>query len=161
MRALTIACVVLVLALPIAFSQAVQVVAKPLSEADIQALRSDIQADKDEIITHSMQFTDKEATAFWPLYRDYAGNQQKLAAERLQLITDYAQRCQTMDDITAKNLTQRLLRLDAKSAKLRQEYWREFENTLGAKRAAKFFQVDSRLNLLINLQLVSEIPLLR
>jgi hypothetical protein len=31
---------------------------------------------------------------------------------------------------------------------------------LGAKRAAKFYQVDNRLSLLVNLQLTSEIPLI-
>lgn len=36
---------------------------------------------------------------------------------------------------------------------LRQEYWPKFEKALGAKRPAKFYQVDNRLSLLVNLQL--------
>jgi hypothetical protein len=57
-------------------------------------------------------------------------------------------------------MTQRLLGIDAKFTGLRQDYWPKFEKAVGAKRAAKFYQVDSRLSLMINLQLASEIPLI-
>jgi len=161
MRVLKIVCVFALLAFQSVFSQTVEVTAKPITDADIQLLRSDIQSDKNDIITHTMQFTGAESTAFWPIYRDYVREQQPIGDERVQLIKDYAQRYDAMDDASAKNMVQRLLNVDAKYLNLRQQYWPKFEKALGAKRAAKFFQVDSRLSLLINLQLASEIPLLR
>ncbi len=161
MQILRIAGVILAFALQLALAQTAEVSAKPLTDADIQLLRSDIQADKNDIVTHVMQFSDAESTAFWPIYRDYARDQQKVGDERVQLIKDYAQRYDTIDDASARNMVQRLLNVDAKFGNLRQEYWPKFEKVLGAKRAAKFYQLDSRLTLLINLQLVSEIPMLR
>jgi phage terminase large subunit-like protein len=160
-KMLKILCLLCALSVPLAFSQTAEVSAKPLTDADIQLLRSDVQADKNEIIAHTMQFTDSESTAFWPVYRDYARDQQLIGDERVQLIKDYAQHYDAMDDAKAKNMIQRLLNIDVKVVNLRQEYWPKFEKTLGAKRAAKFFQVDSRLSLLVNLQLASEIPLVR
>lgn len=161
MQVLKFVCVLSALALQLTFAQTAEVKAKPLTDSDIQLLRSDLQADKNAIITHSMQFTDAESAAFWPVYRDYARDQQSAGDERVQLIKDYAQSYDSMDNTKAKNMTQRLLNIDAKLVNLRQEYWPRFEKALGAKRAAKFFQVDSRLSLLVNLQLVSEIPVLR
>jgi len=161
MQVLKIGVVFLALASQLALAQTVEVKAKPLTDADIQLLRSDIQSDKNEIITRVMQFTDPESTAFWPIYRDYARDQQKVGDERVQLIKDYAQRYDTMDDASARNMVQRLLNVEAKLGNLRQEYWQKFDKAIGAKRAAKFFQVDSRLSLLVNLQLVSEIPMMR
>jgi hypothetical protein len=58
-------------------------------------------------------------------------------------------------------MVQRLLNIESKYVNLRQEYWPKFETALGARRVAKFFQVDNRLSLLVNLQLASEIPLAR
>jgi len=43
---------------------------------------------------------------------------------------------------------------------LRQSYWPKFMKALGAKRAAKFYQVDNRLTMMVNIQLASEIPLI-
>lgn len=161
MQMLKFACAFFALVVQVAVAQTADVSAKPLTDADIQLLRSDIQAGKNEVITHAMQFTDSESNSFWPIYRDYSRDQQSIGDERVQLIKDYAQHYDAMDDAKAKNMTQRLLNIDAKVTNLRQEYWPKFEKALGAKKAAKFFQVDNRLTLLTNLQLASEIPLLR
>jgi hypothetical protein len=147
------------LSIPPAFSQTVEVSAKPLSDADIQLLRSNVQADKNQIIAHTMQFSDSESTAFWPVYRNYARDQQLIGDERVELIKDYAQHYDALDDARAKNMVQRLLNIDSKFVTLRQEYWPQFEKALGAKKAAKFYQVDNRLTLIVNVQLASEIPL--
>jgi hypothetical protein len=142
-------------------AQSMDVKAKPLTDADIQLLRSDVQADKNDIIAQTMQLTDAESQAFWPLYRNYARDQKLIGDERVQLIKDYAQNYASFDDAKAKNMVQRLLNIESKYVNLRQEYWPKFETALGARRAAKFFQVDNRLSLLVNLQLASEIPLAR
>ena len=107
-----------------------------------------------------MRFTDTESAAFWPLYRDYARDQQVIGDARLQLVKDYAKNYDTMDDTKAKDMVERLLGIDAKLTKLREDYWPKFEKALGSKRAARFYQVDNRLTLMINIQLASEIPLI-
>ncbi len=143
-----------------AAAQTVEVTAKPLTDNDIEMLRSDVQTAKNDIISHTMQLTATEAAAFWPVYREYARNQRAIADERLQLIKDYARNLDTMDDAKAKDMVQRLSSIESKTVKLRDEYWPKFEKALGARRAAKFYQVDNRLSTMINVQLASEIPLI-
>jgi hypothetical protein len=161
MKLWTILCAFCVLSISWGVAQSMDVKAKPLTDADIQLLRSDVQADKNDIIAQTMQLTDAESQAFWPLYRNYARDQKLIGDERVQLIKDYAQNYASFDDAKAKNMVQRLLNIESKYVNLRQEYWPKFETALGARRAAKFFQVDNRLSLLVNLQLASEIPLAR
>ena len=160
-KMLKMLCALCGLLIPLAFCQTVEVTAKPLTDADIQLLRSDVQADKNQIIAHTMQFTDPESTAFWPVYRDYSRDQRAIGDERVQLIKDYAQHYDTFDDAKAKDMTEKFLNIETKAVNLRQAYWPRFEKVLGARRAAKFFQLDNRLSLLVNLQLASEIPLVR
>lgn len=159
MRMMTHACVNCILLLMIATAQTVEVKAKPITDTDIQLLRSDLQAAKNDVIAHTMQFTDTESAAFWPVYRDYAHDQQTIGDARLRVILDYAQHYGNMSDATASELTQRFISAESKMLALRQDYWPKFEKALGAKRAAKFYQVDNRLTLMVNLQLTSEIPL--
>lgn len=154
-------CTLCALLISSAFSQTVEVTAKPLTDADIQLMRSDVQAGKNQIIAHTMQFTDAESTAFWPVYREYSRDQRAIGDERVQLIKDYARHYDTIDDAKAKDMTQKLLNIEARLVNLRQEYWAKFEKVLGARRAAKFFQVDGRLSLIVSLQLTSEIPLMQ
>jgi hypothetical protein len=160
MRMLLTICVCFALSGVIASAQTVDVTAKPLTDSDIQLLRSDVQAGKNDIIAHTMKFTDAESTAFWPVYRDYARDQQAIGDERVQLIKDYALHYDTMDDAKARDMMQRMINIEDKTLNLKEDYWPKFMNALGAKRAAKFYQIDNRISLIINVQLAAEIPLI-
>jgi len=162
MRMLSIVCSALVLLCvsALAQTQTVDAAVKPLSDTDIQLLRSDVQAGKNEIIADTMKFTDAESTAFWPIYRDYAHDQQVIGDDRVQLIKDYAQNYDSLDDNKAKDMVQRMINIEDKTLNLREDYWPKFMKALGAKRAAKFYQVDNRISLIINIQLSANIPLI-
>jgi hypothetical protein len=150
---------VMVLSSPAA-AQTVEVKAKPLTDADVQLIRQDVQTLKNQIITDTMSFTASEAAAFWPVYKEYAAEQHAIGTKRLNVIVDYAQNIDKMDDQKARDLSQRMFNIDDEIQGLRKRYYPRFEKALGAKRAAKFYQVDNRLSLIVNLQLSSEIPLI-
>ena len=153
-------CALLVLLWVGASAQTPDASVKPLSDTDIQLLRSDVQADKNKIIADTMQFTDTESTAFWPVYRDYARDQQVIGDDRVRLIKDYLQNYDSLDDNKAKDMVQRMINIEDRTLNLREDYWPKFMKALGAKRAAKFYQVDNRITLLINIQLAANIPLI-
>ena len=81
MRMLLAICSSLVLLSAVISAQTAEVTSKRLTDSDIQLLRSDVQAGKNQIIADTMQFTDTESAAFWPVYRDYARDQQVIGAE--------------------------------------------------------------------------------
>ena len=131
------------------------------TDTDIALLRSDVQAQKTDIIAHTMQFTDPQAKAFWPLYREYAHQQQIIGDQRVSLIKDYADQYDTIDDTKANDLMDRLLKFDKDRTDLRAKYYPKFRSAIGAKEAAKFFQVDNRLNLVVDLQIASAVPIVQ
>jgi hypothetical protein len=75
MRMLVAICALFGLLIVAASAQTAGGTPKPQTDSYIQSLRSDVQADKNDIILGTMQFTDAESTAFWPVYRDYARDQ--------------------------------------------------------------------------------------
>jgi hypothetical protein len=141
-------------------AQSTAVVAKPLTDDDITMLRKDIQNSKDQIITDNMKFSKSESDAFWPLYKQYSGEQHAIAETRLGILTEYAQNLDKMSDGKAHDLTVRIMKVEEDSLALKKKYLPKFETALGETRAAKFFQIDSRMSALVNLQLASEAPLL-
>jgi hypothetical protein len=134
--------------------------ATPLTDDDIRLLRQDVQAAKSTIIRHTMLFSEAEDKAFWPVYNEYAEAQHGIADKRIAVITDYAKKYDTLTDSDASSLTERMLQIEDDSQDLRKKYLPKFVTVLGAKRAAKFYQVDNRLTMMINIQLASEIPLI-
>src|SRR5215469_11493941 len=102
-----------------ALPQTTEVRAKPITDADVQLLRQDLQAQKNQIITDTMTFTQSEATAFWPIYKEYASEQQAIAAKRLDLIIDYARSLENMDDKKAHELNQRMFAIEDETQAVR------------------------------------------
>jgi hypothetical protein len=160
MRGLLGVCILGVAFAQLVAAQTAEVTAKPLSDTDVQLMRSDLQSEKNKVIADNMKFTDAESTAFWPVYRDYAHDQHAIGDELGALIKDYAQHADNMNDSTSKELAQRMLDIEEKNISLRRDYWPKFEKALGAKRAARFYQVDNRLSLMMDVQLASQIPLI-
>lgn len=134
---------------------------RPVTDDDIAVLRQDVQASKTDVITRSMGFTDEQSKAFWPVYREYANEQSKIGDQRVALIKDYAANYDTIDDTKAKSYIARAFKFDDDMLKLRKSYESKFEKAIGAKQTAKFYQVDNRLNLLVNVQLANLLPIIK
>ncbi len=130
-------------------------------DSDIALLRSDIQTQKVDIIRQTMQLTDAQSQAFWPLYREFANQQQTIGDQRVSLIKDYLDSYDTLDDTKADELEARMMKFDDARTKLRATYYPRFKKAIGAKQAAKFLQVDNRLTLLIDLQIASAVPIIQ
>ena len=141
-------------------AQDATVVAKPLTDDDVSLLRKDIQKSKTEIITDNMQFSKAEADAFWPIYKNYAAEQQKINETRFAIVMDYAKNLEKMDSTIAHDLALRSIQIEEDTIALKRKYLPKFEAAIGGKRAAKFVQIDNRMTAIVNMQLASEIPLI-
>ena len=135
--------------------------AKVRAELDkaIEVMRKDARAGKSDILGKTMQLDSTQAAAFWPLYKQYEAEAKLLGDERLGVIQDLAEHFDSLDDAKAKALLDRQMALEGKKLALLTKYKDEMLKVLPAKTVARFFQVDSRLNKLVELTVASEIPL--
>ena len=125
----------------------------------MELLRKDIKAEKTAVLTEVMNFTDAESEIFWPLYREYEFEFDKLVDARIEVIKDYANSYDSMTDEIAKDLIDRSFKLQEKRLKLNKKYWKTFSKKLNPITAARFLQVNGQINDLIDLQIASELPL--
>lgn len=125
----------------------------------IEMLRTDVRADKVALITEVMEFTDAESEAFWPIYREYELKLAKIFDQRLANIKKYAESYEQIDDATADELIKTAFKVHDDRDKLQKSYYAKFKKALGAKRAAKFWQLENQIDLLIDLQIAANLPL--
>jgi len=131
------------------------------SDQEITLLRKDIRSQKKQIIAANMPLTDAEAQRFWPVYDQYTAELVQINNDKYALIKEYAQSYGNMTDAQADDWSKRALKLDADVAALRQKYWSNFRKVLPAKKTALYEQVERRMQVLIDLQLDSQLPLLQ
>ena len=125
----------------------------------IELMRKDVRAEKADIVAKTMELDAEEAASFWPVYKEYEAELKTLGDERLAIITNYAESFEALTDAKAEDLITRAIALEGKEHALKERYLKRFLAALPATVVARFFQVDNRINNLIDLELSSQIPL--
>ena len=126
----------------------------------VQLVRMDVRQERAELVGESMRLSSGEASRFWPIYEEYEAAYTALGDTKLQLIRDYADVFFTMTDAAADGLVERLFQLNDDEQALIREYHGKVASAVGSAVAARFVQVERRINTLLDLQLAAEIPLL-
>lgn len=129
-----------------------------VSDDEIQLLRQDIRSQKKQLIAANLTLTDAEATNFWPVYDQFSAEMTKIGDQKYALIKEYLEKFGSLTDEQAQSLTKRSLALDEASVKLRIKYVPIINKVLPGTKTATFFQMERRVNTLIDLQLASQIP---
>jgi hypothetical protein len=133
-----------------------------VNDKDVQLLRQDLRAKAKQLITKNMQLSDEQATAFWPVYDQYAAEVGKINDTRFGLMKHYADVYPTMTQDQADKMLRLLSDADTAIINLRVEYLPKFEQALpGGTKAALFFQLDRRLDYLMNVQMASQLPAIK
>ena len=130
------------------------------TEKDLALLRRDLRADKKQLIALNLPLTTDEATKFWPVYDQYVADITKVYDQFYAVIKEFAAKQKTISDAEAHDLTKQWSALLIQLAQTRQKWVPVIEGVIPARKAALFFHVDRRLYSLIELQVVSETPLL-
>lgn len=130
-------------------------------DQDIKLLREDIRSRKKQLIAANLKLTPDQATKFWPLYEQYTGELSKIGDQQTALIREYADQWGAMTDEQASSLTKRSLAVDEQIAQLRVRYMPIFSQVVPGQVVATFFQMDRRLQALLQIQLASQLPLVQ
>ena len=130
-------------------------VADPLSLG-----RSLYASDRQATVAEAMQLTEAEGKAFWPLYRQYCAEREKLGDSLIKLVLEYADLYPDVPEHRARQLLGEYTALEKKLGDQRASYLKKFAKTLPASKTLRFAQVENRLDLVLRLQLASAIPLM-
>ena len=114
-----------------------------------------MQADRSDVMAKNLSLTAEQAARFWSVYDAY----QKVMDDHLRGVQRYIESFDTLDDAGALALITAHLDRDTKMNSLRQKALGDFQQVLGTKLAVRAIQVDRRLSLAYQMQIVSKIPL--
>jgi hypothetical protein len=124
----------------------------------IEMLRSNLQAEKTAVITQTMQLNDAQSAKFWPIYREYNFELQKLNDKKITGIQDYANNYATMTDEKANELALLALDIESQRNSLKRKYYEKIRGQLGGVVAARFLQVENQILMIVDLQIASQLP---
>ena len=135
--------------------------AQQSARADEQVILKQLQTDKRAVYARTLDLTDSESRAFWPVYEEYEAEAKKLDDQVIELVNEYAAKYATMTDADAAPMLKTRMALEQERMALKQKYTKKIANVLPATKALRYAQVDSRIENLIRADMYSLIPLAR
>jgi len=132
---------------------------QPSPDDFIELLRKDVRSQKKQIIAENMGLSDSEAETFWPVYDRYSAELARIYDTKLALLNDYAENYKTMTGEQAENYIRKRAEVEQSIMQLRLKYLPAFRKVLSGRETALFYQLDWRLGLAIDVELV-QVPLI-
>jgi len=129
------------------------------SEAYLELLRADVQANKVAIMTEAMMLTDEQGVIFWPMYREYQADLSKIDDEHFGLIKEYAAKFDTLTDDEVNKIAKTWFTLEEDHLSLLKKTHKKVSKEVNPGVASRFVQVENVLLRIISLQISSQMPL--
>ena len=132
---------------------------QPSPDDFIELLRKDVRSQKKQIIAENMDLSDAEAEKFWPVYDRYAAELSRIYDTKITLLNDYVENYSSMTGEQAENYIRKRAEVEQSIMQLRLKYMPAFRKVLSGRETALFYQLDWRLGLAIDVELV-QVPLI-
>ena len=129
-------------------------------EPAIKMMREEAGQDRRDIVKANMLLTETEATKFWPIYDAYRDARNKVADRKVKLITDFAANKDSMAEDEAARLTKEFVSIEKKKIQVKETYVAKMSKVLSSRTVARFFQIDQKLDAIVDAGLAAKIPLM-
>ena len=139
-----------------------QQVSRQVTET-LNLTREVIQVKRRAIVALNLELTDSESKVFWPLYDEYWAEMKKLGARDVALISDFAKHYvyESLTNLKAKEMLKEWISIKQHELKLKHKYMKRFSKVLPEKKVFRYFQIENKLDLIIDSEMSAEIPLVR
>jgi hypothetical protein len=137
----------------------------PLSsseEAELQQTRALLKGAREDILNEEMRFTEEEEAAFWPVYERYQTSLQSVRDRFAVVLVRYtrAYRAGTVTEQHANEFVEDYLDIQSEVLDIKKDYLDDFRDALSARKAARFYQLDNKIETELEYQLSQVIPLI-
>jgi len=130
---------------------------------EIELTRAAIKVQRKQIVAKNMPLTSMEKDKFWEVYRDYRNKMDSVNNRRVKLITGYADDIKnaSLTDEKALSMLNEFISYERMRLITKQSFVDKFKDVLPSRKVARFFQIDNKLEAIINFDLARQIPLVQ
>jgi hypothetical protein len=127
----------------------------------VELTRSAIQAERQAILAANLELDEKESAVFWPLYQEYRDSLESAISTRVDLLNQYFASYETLTDKEAIALLDKHLAWEQEVLKVRSTYAKKMSKALSGKTVARFFQIENKMDIIVEYEMAGEIPLIK
>ena len=126
----------------------------------LELTREVLKVEKKAAVTEAMQLSEAESQPFWNLYNEYQTSLYVVQNKRIDIIKDFAANYESLSDEKANELWVSTMKYRQELLKLKKRYYNKFKKVVSPGKAARFMQLENKIETLIDAQLAIDIPLM-
>lgn len=123
--------------------------------------RSKIQADRKGMVERAMKMTPEQSKKFWPLYESFQQELEQPRREYTRAVLDYVAAGDTLTDASAKRLAERALSASVTEARMQEKHFKKLLGVLPAKAAARYAQIENKIQAVLRYETAAAVPLVQ
>ena len=124
-----------------------------------QQLIAQIQTDKRAFVLKTLALDDAQVQAFTPIYDQYQVERKKLFDRAADLLDLYASNYESMTDLAARRILKDWFALQVDEVALTRKYAQQVGKVLPPAMVIRFVQVEKKVDALLQLKAVANVPL--
>jgi len=128
--------------------------------AFLEALQKDVATLRMDAMQSTIQLQAGEASTFWTIYEEFLGEMNDRVAGRTELLRDYAVQYAELTDDQAIAMGKRAIKMEMDRMTLISRYFDRISNEVSGVTAGQFYQIEQQTDLLIDLRLAMEVPII-
>lgn len=127
---------------------------------EIQVLRDMAATERRALVADNLMMNEEESKVFWPLYDEYRNEVKKLGTRKIENLQNFADNYEAMTDEKSLAIMNEYFSIESEYNKLRISYKEKFLKVLSAQLVFRYFQIENKIDALINVGLAQEVPLI-
>jgi Spy/CpxP family protein refolding chaperone len=128
---------------------------------DMQALRAAAKSDKHALVASTLNLTGAETKRFWPIYDTYQRNLDLTSRRRVVALESLLSRDASMTNLAARNVITELMAVDEAETRSRHTLRNRLMRALPPIKAARYLQLEDKLQAIRDYDVASTVPLIR
>ena len=126
---------------------------------EIELMLAQIRTNRQAIVTENLALTAAESEVFWPLYRQFQNDRALMVDRTMKMLTEFRDNFDVLSEEQAKALVDEYFKIQKEELRLNEKYLREFRKILSQKKTLRYFQIENKLDAIIDYDLSQVIPL--
>ena len=128
---------------------------------EIDLFQAAFGMDKKSVVADFVKPSPAQENAFWSLYDAYETERKALGKERIQLLSEYADKFQNMTPQQADVWTKKLIKLQKKTDKLIAKYYGKVKAISDGMVATQFYQIEIYILTAMRMEILDEVPFIQ
>lgn len=125
----------------------------------VDLIQSVFGMEKKAIVEEFVEVDPSQKDAFWKLYDEYEEKRKELGKRRIELLTQYVEGFENLNNESAESWTKEAISLTAKTDKLLVSYQKKISKATNPLVALQFYQVEQYILTGIRMSILEELPL--